>query len=329
VAATITWDTVLAGSSQVVYGTTPSLGSSTPVFSNPVTNHAVLLTNLSPFTGYYFQVLTTANGSQYASSNFYFLTTNYVNTNFLFDVTNEWMYTTDNLNGSNWTANAYNDSTWLGPSPGLLWADIRGPNPNVPAPLTSEMPYDPGTGYPYVTYYFRTHFNSPTTRSGSSLLLSNYIDDGAVFYLNDAEISRVRMPPWPNVIFNSTLATDAPCTSDPVDPGDAVCDDTFSVLVPNLLAGDNVLAVQVHNFSTGSPDVTFGCALSTIVPYTLPVQLSIALSNSVTTVSWPRGGFTLQQAASLTGPWTDVPGPVVSSPYVVRAPGARFYRLRR
>jgi hypothetical protein len=39
-------------------------------------------------------------------------------------------------------------------------------------------------------------------------------------------------------------------------------------------------------------------------------QLAIQQSNATLTVSWNRGGFTLQQANSPAGPWADVPGPI-------------------
>src|SRR5205807_2773771 len=132
-------------------------------------------------TGYYFQALSTVGVIQYASSNFFFQTTNYATTNFVFDLTNGWTYTADNLDGTNWTAINYDDSTWPGAGPGLLWADLRGPNSAIPEPLNTQMPLDPTTGYPYVTYYLRTHFNCTNPVAGTSLIMHDFVDDGAVF----------------------------------------------------------------------------------------------------------------------------------------------------
>jgi len=283
-----------------------------------------------PGTGYYFSALSTATGSQYVSSNFFFLTTNYTTANLLFDVTNVWTYTTSNLDGMNWTAPGYDDSGWMGSGPGLLWVDNRGPNMAIPAPLTTDLPLDPGTGYPYYTYYFRTHFSFTNSLSGVSLLWSNYVDDGAVFYLGGSEIYRLRMDPYPTPIYNSTLAAGYPCSNN-VPPGDATCPDLFSIsgdLTTNLFAGDNVLAVEVHNYNALSPDVTFGTALFYTEPYVLNPQLNLLYSNGIATLSWTRGGFTLQQAGTPAGPWTNTPGPVVSSPFTppLSAP-AMFFRL--
>ncbi len=46
----------------------------------------MLLTGLSPGNGYYFSIISSASGSQYVSSNFFFTTTNYTTANLIFDV---------------------------------------------------------------------------------------------------------------------------------------------------------------------------------------------------------------------------------------------------
>jgi hypothetical protein len=328
-AATITWTTTAPSTSQVQYGLTTDLGSGSALSTDLVTNHSVLLTNLTPGTGYYFIAVSTSGGNQYVSSNFFFVTTNYVITTSIFDLTNTWTYGTANLDGLNWTAPSYNDSGWDGSGPGLLWIDIRGPNTNITEPLMTQMPGDPNNsysaGYPYTTYYFRTHFPFTNSLSGVSLLFTDYIDDGAVFYLNGVEIYRLRMPTAPTPIYNATLAAGYACS------GDATCPDFFTIsgdLTTNLLVGDNVLAAEVHNYNVGSPDITFGTALSFTEPYTLSPKLNLSNSNSLITLSWSRGGFTLQQAGTPTGPWTNTPGPVVASPYTpaITAP-VLYYRL--
>jgi hypothetical protein len=220
------------------------------------------------------------------------------------------------------------DSGWEGAGPGLFWANINGLNELIPVPLNSQMPEDLNTGFPFLTYYFRTHFNYTNQVSGTELQFVGYVDDGAVFYLNGTEIYRLRMPAAPAIINNGTVATAFPCS------GDATCADAFSVSGPlittNLLVGDNVLAVEVHNRSSASPDVTFGLATTATSPYVPQPQLSLAYSDNAVTLSWSRGGFTLQQANAPTGPWTDVPGPVVSSPFTTNNSGPTcFFRLAK
>ena len=331
--ATITWTTIDPATTQLQYGLTTNLGSSTTLQSTLVTNHAVLLTNLTPDTAYYFKALATVGSSQYASSNLVFVTTNYVISSPLFDLTNAWTYSTANLDGVNWTSPSYDDSGWNGSGPALLWVDLRAvQNPdNIPF-LDTEMPGDPNNssipGYPFVTYYFRTHFTFTNSLSGVSLLFDARVDDGAVFYLNGNEIYRVCMAPYPTPISNSMTAASSYCSS-----GNATCPIDFTIsgnLTTNLVVGDNVMAVEVHNYSVGSPDITFGTALAFTEPYTLPPQLSIAPGQGAATLSWTRGGFTLQQAPAVEGPWTDVPGPIFSSPFTATNSGSQvFFRLRK
>ena len=96
------------------------------------------------------------------------------------------------------------------------------------------------------------------------------------------------------------------------------------------MAGDNVLAVEVHNYKALSPDITFGSALSYTAPYNPKTSLGVAYSNGTITLSWSGTGFTLQRASSPAGPWLDVPGPVVTSPYTTPNSGStRFFRLRK
>ena len=330
-AATVTWTTLDPATTQVQYGQTTNLGSYSTLLPATVTNHAALLTNLIPATSYYFQIIAKTATAQYVSSNFLFTTSNYVTSTSLFDLTNVWTFTTDDLDGVNWTAPTYDDSNWIGSGPGLFWADILGfPNSEIPAPVLTQIPLDPNTAAPYTTYYFRTHFPFGNKTNGVTLLSTNFLDDGAVFYLNGAEIYRLRMPPLPAPIVNATSAPSQTCPNS-LSPGDAVCADGWSVsgdFLTNLVVGDNVLAVEVHNYSAGgfpSHAVTFGMALDYTEPNYVPPQLSIQQSNSALTVSWSRGGFTLQQAGSPAGPWTNAPGPVVSSPFSMTNSSAPLY----
>jgi len=188
----ITWSTTSPATSQVDYGLTPDLGSATALDSASVTNHQVLVDGLTPGTTYYFAVESTAATTNLTSPTFTFTTTNYVTTNAIFDVTYAWKYTTANLDGVGWTDSAYDDSGWSGPGAGLLWIDVRqtGPDPDV-QPKNTQLPPNPANNnYPYITYYFRTHFDFTNSTSGISLLFSSYVDDGAIFYLNGREIYR-------------------------------------------------------------------------------------------------------------------------------------------
>ena len=327
--AIITWTTVSNATTQVQYGTDTTYGSKTVPDPTPRTNHSATITGLTPGTTNYFRVVSTTDTAQYTDA-CYFVTTN--NLTMLFDVTKSWKWTTNNLDGVNWQAPAYNDggSNWFGPSPGLLSVE----NSAAVSPRNTPLPPNDGVQINgvcvYPTYYFRTHFTFTNRTTGVSLVFSNFIDDGAVFYLNGVEIQRVRMAPPPAVIAYTsvTLSNRFPCT------GDATCPDIFTIsgdLLTSLLRGDNVLAVEVHQYIPCSFDITFGSALSYAHPGAGPL-LTITLSGGNAIISWTGGGFTLQQSNVPAGSWADVegPGPVTFSPYLATPSleAARFYRLR-
>jgi hypothetical protein len=174
-----------------------------------------------------------------------------------------------------WKTPAYNDSSWNGPGPGLLYVEDN----DYVYPKNTPLPSPRGPGVPSaspqlpITYYFRTTFIFPTNPAGVSLVFSNLIDDGAVFYLNGVEVYRLRMPAAPTVITSTTLANGFPAGpptyQQGVDPqyGDAAAEApalftlTGNLVATNLVEGVNHLAVEVHNYSAGSPDIVFGAAL--------------------------------------------------------------------
>jgi hypothetical protein len=323
--AMVAWTTAQPATTEVEYGLTTAFGKTSPLQANLATDHVVQLTGLAPSTTYYFRVIAAAGAERYVSPNFSFVTTNYVTTNQLFGLTNSWKFSAGNPYAVNWTNPSYDDSSWSGPGPGLLWVDVRaaGPNPSV-EPRNTEMPPDPNNGgYPYVTYYFRTHFKLATLVQGSSLAFSGYIDDGAVFYLNGAEIYRLRMPASTDA---GTLAAGFPCA------GDATCLDEFIVppeSLKSLALGDNVLAVEVHNYNLRSADTTFGISLSRIEPIARAAKIDIRNSGAEITLSWDGNGFVLQSAGTPEGPWTDV-GTATASPFTVQPEGSsRYYKLRK
>ena len=249
----------------------------------------------------------------------------------LFDISSVWKFNTNSLDRTNWQAPSFDDSGW--PSgPGLLWVDTRsgGPNPAV-QPKATRLPTNPATGLPFVTYYFRTHFTLSSGAPATMLAFSNYIDDGAVFYLNGHEIYRLNMPSPPTLISNATLAIASSCG------GDATCPIVFNIsgdLLTNLVSGDNVLAVEVHNLAAANSDITFGSGLWYTHPCTPAPTLQFLQSANVLTLYWNGAGFLLQESEDLgsSATWQDVPGPVASGPYPISNPRAlfpsRFYRLR-
>jgi hypothetical protein len=327
---TVLWRTLEKATTQVEFGLTTNYGSLSAFSAVPVTEHVMTLTGLAPDTAYFYRVLSTTGGSTHTWA-CRFSTVNFTAAERIFDITQAWKHTTNNLDRTNWQAVAYDDLHWLGPGAALLCvetnADVFPKNTALPPPFGLPIP---------PCYYFRTRFDFGGDPTGVALLFSNYVDDGAVFYLNGAEIYRLRLPPAPALVTYASLASGYAC-SNTLCSGDACATwpDVFTVpanRITNLHAGENLLAVEVHNYARGSLDIVFGSALFAVRPYAPPVSLQVLPADELITLYWNGTGLTLQQADRLGTPadWTDAPGPVTTSPCLMPKPGAtRFFRLRR
>jgi hypothetical protein len=124
-----------------------------------------------------------------------------------------------------WRSAAYNDSTWA--NGGALFFREDAP---LPAPKNTAL----AAGR--TSYYFRKSFVLTGAVDRAQLLLRPIIDDGAIAYLNGAEVLRVNMPA--GAANYSTLASG--------EVGDASIGDSSYILSAALVPGTNVLAVEVH-----------------------------------------------------------------------------------
>jgi hypothetical protein len=184
----------------------------------------------------------------------------------------------------------------------------------------------PASGGP-ITVYFRTHFQFTNAADMVSLTCSNWVDDGAVFYLNGTEVNRVRMTANP-VLFDTlgdNIATEGPAS-------------VLSFPSSSLVAGDNVLAAEVHQSATTSSDVVFGLTLTAGVTYTnrpmIVARDHLVDGRFFLTLSGIAGRVYAVQASDDLVLWTDLTTVTnVTGQFNVidnAAPlhGSRFYRSR-
>jgi len=150
--------------------------------------------------------------------------------------------------GTAWRAVSYPAENLWPAGRGLLGVESTDPYP-YPEPVQTALVLNAGR----TTYYFRTRFSFTTSPSGLTLRATAYVDDGAVFYLNGAELHRVRLPDGP-IAFTNKAALAFPEGTNVV----------FDFPATRLAAGDNVLAVEVHQHSDTSSDVVFGMALDVL-----------------------------------------------------------------
>lgn len=181
-----------------------------------------------------------------------------------------WRYLDSGTNlGRAWREFAFDDSKWS-QGRGLLGVATNTP----PVPVLT--PVKLGTR----TYYFRTHFNLPSAPGPRLLRLRHIVDDGAVFYINGQEIYRYNLSSFYSpggVPATVKSAADIP------SPGLEVAG---SFVVTNLVAGDNLLAVEVHQFTDSSPDVLMGAALDTA----LEVSAGVMRLNEVLAINRAESG---------------------------------------
>ena len=236
-----------------------------------------------------------------------------------------WKFLDNGANpGATWAQRAYNDTVWRSGAAQLGYGD---------GDETTVVSFGPSSGNKYITTYFRRWFEVPSDTSFTNLTVRLLRDDGAVVWLNGREMYRSNMPATGTITFN-TLASDAVADAD---------EDTYfitSLAITNLLAGTNLVAVEIHQNTANSSDISFDLEL-TGTGYSAPViapELAVALlPNSQVEISWPApsDGWALYYSATLAdASWTRVaiaPSTRDEQNVVTLTPSddTQFYRLQR
>jgi len=234
-----------------------------------------------------------------------------------------WRYFTNAVDlGTAWRERTYNDTAlpWSA-GPGLIADETA----SLPEPILTPISRLDNGQYHY-TFYFRYHFNLPFAVPSLPVTFRHVIDDGALFYINGQPFHSFNMSATPSSVDYNTQAS--------VNVGDAVYSGPDTVLFTNLVAGDNVIAVEVHQSGTASSDVTFGAEFSAHVPSTISAPAShpflkvTRLGNDFITY-WSDQSFTLE-ASDVLGPnATWIPLATQTNLYQTHFDQAqRFFRLR-
>ena len=164
-----------------------------------------------------------------------------------FDAT--WRY---NDTGSNyepgWEDQVYavDNETWK-EGPGTFGRETR----ELPRPIQTPFGVPRDNDPQFRTYYFQTEFEATDEVLNADILnISHQIDDGAIFYLNGTEVLRYNLP------------------SGVIEPDfrpnrvEASVEGPFGIETSHLVAGTNVLSVEVYNRTLTDSDIVFGASLS-------------------------------------------------------------------
>jgi lamin tail-like protein/Big-like domain-containing protein/CotH protein len=152
-----------------------------------------------------------------------------------------WKYLDDGSNqGVAWRAGSFIDSSWSNGIPQFGYGD---------GDETTVVGYGPDLNNKYVTTYFRHTFNLDNAFELTNLLVRVIRDDGAVVYINGTEVLRDNLPSG-DVLFSTYALA-------------AIEDSTvFAHPAPSLLVnGPNTIAVEIHQATTNSTDISFAFQL--------------------------------------------------------------------
>jgi hypothetical protein len=153
--------------------------------------------------------------------------------------------------GTAWRSTTFNDSSWASGPAQLGYGD---------GDEATIVSFGPDSANKYITTYFRRSFNVPDASIYQSATLRVLRDDGAVVYLNGVEVFRSNMPS--GTVGYRTLASAA------------IDDVTFhqtAVSVGNLVSGNNVLAVEIHQANGTSSDISLDLELTASTSTQAPV----------------------------------------------------------
>lgn len=163
------------------------------------------------------------------------------------ELNSPWNYDQNSGNanlGTEWRDLEYDDSSWP-EGPGVFGRE------------TGEVFGTPWTTGNRTTYYLRHRFQINEGFSAASIDINAHIDDGVVFYLNGQEIGRFNMPA-------GEISFDTPPSSS--REWDEFVEIALGTDVTNSLRiGENVLAVEVHNWRPGNNDIYFGTEIDLTV----------------------------------------------------------------
>ncbi|MDB6030621.1 MAG: metallophosphoesterase [Verrucomicrobiales bacterium] len=240
----------------------------------------------------------------------------------LLNLTNQWKYNQAGIDlGTSWRTTNYNDAAWAS-GRGLFYIETA----SLPAAKHTPLAF---TNPRQTTFYFRTHFQMPSNANAVVLTSSNLIDDGAVFYINGMEAARIGMSNGP--VFYATLAERT------VD--NATNFDVIKLPNTNLVVGDNVLAVEVHQHATDSTDIVFGASLHAAFTRQVPMRPRLKTptinENFVHLTALSESGYlhVLDVSTNLSN-WaplrtnTALTGEVQFDLPFIPSTGGRFYRMR-
>ena len=159
-------------------------------------------------------------------------------------------YDQGSLDGEDWKSASYDASAWQSGRAPLGYGNI---GINGSADYATTLDYGENSNQKRPTYYFRKVLHlDKAPKKDEIYQLTFYVDDGFVAYINGTEVGRYLMRD------GETHYNDYSTTYAGSQAGSGVLTIDNSI----LRAGDNIIAVEVHNTSATSTDIYWTCEVS-------------------------------------------------------------------
>jgi len=175
-----------------------------------------------------------------------------------------WKYLDNGTNqGTAWRGTSFSDATWASGNAQLGYGD---------GDEATVVSYGPNASNKYITTYFRNTISVTNPSSFTSILGNVKRDDGIAIYVNGTEVYRNNLAA--GAVYNTlaTLANDDGATAQ-----------SFSFSPSAFVSGNNVIAVEIHQNSVTSTDISFDLQLigTDVASLTRGPYMNMALQNSI------------------------------------------------
>ncbi|WP_309640774.1 fibronectin type III domain-containing protein [Flavobacterium sp.] len=309
--ATLSWAAVEGASSYTIQYR--RISTTTWTTTTAATN-TLSITGLLESSAYEFQVQAACliNSAFSASGNFTTLTSG---TNFIIAANSAWKYLDNGTNqGTAWRANTFNDASWATNNTKFGYGE---------GDEATIVNYGPDANNKYVTTYFRRSFLISNPLAYTSVLFEVLRDDGVVVYLNGTEIFRNNLPTG-TINYNTYAIVSVGGT-----------DETTWYSVPidasTLLTGNNVIAVEIHQQSLASSDLSFNGRLSATIPTACGNPDALVVTNiasSAAVLNWQvvsgATSYNVQYRLADTEAWTTTTATATSKPLTGLIPESHY-----
>jgi uncharacterized repeat protein (TIGR03806 family) len=235
----------------------------------------------------------------------------------------DWKYLDDGSNqGTAWRARTFDDGDWASGPAQLGYGDD-----DEATTVNGEY----GNGSRIITTYFRHAFQVTNVAAYANLTLRVLRDDAVAVYLNGSELLRDNLPQGS---FNyTTTATDF------VDgDGESTLFISKEVSAAGLVEGTNVIAAEIHQYSSSSQDISFDLEL---IGHRTPIESPRELRAEI--IPGPKvhlsfesvlGGSYVIEASTNLQSWAPIstnvpPAGTVHFVTPTASPAQRFFRVRR